>query len=566
MKFPLAIFTITSLVVVSLLSACNTQVTTSAYSLKSGGHMPVSQQGLTVKHADLTFDIKPEQTIIAGIATLTLITDKPRDSFSVDLDRVFNVSAVAVNGETLSSEQYSNPEGMLLINQAVSDEFSVTITYQGQPRVPVRAPWDGGVMWETTPNGDHWIASAVQGEGCDLFWPCIDHPTTEPMQVDQHITVPKPLVAASNGVLVNVDEEEFTRTYHWQTKSMHNTYAIALNIAPYELLETKYQSLYGNTLDIQFYHLPETTDKAKILFSEIPTMINFFERMIGPYPFAQEKVGIAETPHLGMEHQTINAYGNEYKKNEFGYDQLMQHEFAHEWFGNQLTNDNWDHMWLHEGFGSYMQPLFAQYLHGDLAYKAQLNNQRKKILNRAPLVSNEIKEEEEVYETKTGPGGDIYTKGSLVLHTLRYLIGDDAFFKATKKLVYGRIDPKPGNFTPVFKNSADFVNIVNKVTGKDLSWFFDVYLYQAELPKLVVNRTDDKITLQWQIENNKPFYMPVEIQINGKVTTLDLATPVTLTINKMDVVILDPNSKILKYDQHIVDYQNFLKERKKVNK
>jgi aminopeptidase N len=381
------------------------------------------------------------------------------------------------------------------------------------------------------------------------------------MQVDQHITVPKPLVAASNGVLVNVDEEEFTRTYHWQTKSMHNTYAIALNIAPYELLETKYQSLYGNTLDIQFYHLPETTEKAKILFSEIPTMINFFERMIGPYPFAQEKVGIAETPHLGMEHQTINAYGNEYKKNEFGYDQLMQHEFAHEWFGNQLTNDNWDHMWLHEGFGSYMQPLFAQYLHGDLAYKAQLNNQRKKILNRAPLVSNEIKEEEEVYETKTGPGGDIYTKGSLVLHTLRYLIGDDAFFKATKKLVYGRIDPKPGNFTPVFKNSADFVNIVNKVTGKDLSWFFDVYLYQAELPKLVVNRTDDKITLQWQIENNKPFYMPVEIQINGKVTTLDLATPVTLTIDKMDVIIVDPNSKILKYDQHIVDYQNFINNR-----
>jgi aminopeptidase N len=267
-----------------------------------------------------------------------------------------------------------------------------------------------------------------------------------------------------------------------------------------------------------------------------------------------------------MEHQTINAYGNEYKKNEFGYDQLMQHEFAHEWFGNQLTNDNWDHMWLHEGFGSYMQPLFAQYLHGDLAYKAQLNNQRKKILNRAPLVSNEIKEEEEVYETKTGPGGDIYTKGSLVLHTLRYLIGDDAFFKATKKLVYGRIDPKPGNFAPILKNSADFVSIVNDITGQDLNWFFDVYLYQAELPKLVVNRTDDKITLQWQIENNKPFYMPVEIQINGKVTTLDLATPVTLAINKMDVVIVDPNSKILKYDQHIVDYQNFLKERKKVNK
>jgi aminopeptidase N len=282
--------------------------------------------------------------------------------------------------------------------------------------------------------------------------------------------------------------------------------------------------------------------------------------MIGPYPFGQEKVGIAETPHLGMEHQTINAYGNEYKKDQFGYDWLMQHEFAHEWFGNQLTNDDWDHMWLHEGFGSYMQPLFAQYLHGDLAYKANLAKQRTGIVSKSPLVSNQVREVEQVYQHDTGPGGDIYTKGSWVLHTLRYLIGDDAFFKATKQLVYGTTDPQPGNFTPVFKNSADFVNIVNTITGKDMSWFFDVYLYQADLPKLVVDRKDDAITVQWEIENNKPFHMPVELSINGKITTLDLTKPVTLAINKMDVVILDPNSKILKYDQHIVDFQNFRKE------
>ena len=554
MKFPFGI-----LIIASLLSACNhTQETTSAYSLKSGGEMPSSQQGLNVKHADLGFTIKPDQQIIDGVTTLTLMTTTPRKSFSVDLDRVFHISEVLVNGQILAPE--SNPDGRLLGKQAVSGEFTVTIKYNGQPRVPVRAPWDGGLMWEKTPNGADWIATAVQGEGCDLFWPCIDHPSGEPTKVDLHINVPKPLVAASNGVLLNVTDEGATRTYHWQTKSLHNTYGIALNIAPYELLETKFTSVYGNTLDIQFFHLPERTEKAKILFAEIPEMINFFERMIGPYPFGQEKVGIAETPHLGMEHQTINAYGNEYKKDQFGYDWLMQHEFAHEWFGNQLTNDDWDHMWLHEGFGSYMQPLFAQYLHGDLAYKANLAKQRTGIVSKSPLVSNQVREVEQVYQHDTGPGGDIYTKGSWVLHTLRYLIGDDAFFKATKQLVYGTTDPQPGNFTPVFKNSADFVNIVNTITGKDMSWFFDVYLYQADLPKLVVDRKDDAITVQWEIENNKPFHMPVELSINGKITTLDLTKPVTLAINKMDVVILDPNSKILKYDQHIVDFQNFRKE------
>ena len=230
MKFPFGI-----LIIASLLSACNhTQETTSAYSLKSGGEMPSSQQGLNVKHADLGFTIKPDQQIIDGVTTLTLMTTTPRKSFSVDLDRVFHISEVLVNGQVLAPELYSNPDGMLLVKQAVSGEFTVTIKYNGQPRVPVRAPWDGGLMWEKTPNGADWIATAVQGEGCDLFWPCIDHPSGEPTKVDLHINVPKPLVAASNGVLLNVTDEGATRTYHWQTKSLHNTYGIALNIAPYE--------------------------------------------------------------------------------------------------------------------------------------------------------------------------------------------------------------------------------------------------------------------------------------------------------------------------------------------
>jgi aminopeptidase N len=544
-----------------LLSGCShtrlATITTSKYSLKSGGLMPISQQGLVVKHAELGFNIKPSQKSLEGEATLTLITATPREVFSVDLDRVFTISEVRVNDMTLDPTQYSNPEGMLLVKQSVSGEFTLTIKYSGQPRIPLNAPWDDGLMWETTPSGEPWIATTVQGGGCDIFWPCIDHPTAEPAKVDLLITVPKPLVAASNGVLINVRDKGDSRTYHWQTKSMHNTYGIALNIAPYEVLKAKFSSIYGNTLDIQFYHLPERTEQAKILFAEIPIVLNFFERMIGPYPFGEEKVGFAETPHLGMEHQTINAYGYGYKKDRYGFDWLLHHEIAHEWFGNQMTNDNWDHIWLHEAFGSYVQPLFAQYLHGDVAYKSYLAEHRNNIINKLPLVSNQVMAMEEVYSKGTGPGPDIYFKGSWVLHTLRYLIGDKAFFSATKELVYGTSDPQPGNFEPLFRNTADFMSIVNKVTGKDMSWFFDVYIYQSELPKLVVDRGDDSISIAWQIENNKPFPMPVDIQINGVTSTLDLTDSIVLPVNNKDVIIVDPASKILKYDQHIVDYRAF---------
>ena len=549
---------IAAAVAITSLSACSSTESSdvvkatesTAYSLKSGGQVAPLQQGLTVEHADLTFAFDFDNKILMGTTTLTLKGEGSRSAFSVDLDSVFSVNSVAVNGESLAASQYRNVGGELQITPSseVALPLTVTISYEGQPRIPVRAPWDGGVMWEKTPEGANWLATAVQGEGCDLFWPCIDQPHGEPNQTDLHIQVPKPLVAASNGVLVDVTDNGDTRTYHWQTRSAHNTYGIALNIAPYEKLETTYSSIYGNTYPIVYYHLPGNEQQAKILFDEIPTMLTFFERMIGPYPFGNEKVGVAQTPHLGMEHQTINAYGNEYKKDEFGFDWLLQHEFAHEYFGNQVTNDNWDHMWIHEGLGSYMQPLFAQYLSGDVAYMTYLNNQRKGLINTHPIVSNKLMEVEQVYERGVGPALDIYYKGSWIMHTLRNLIGDDAFFSAVRELVYGTDQPKPGNFTTIYRNTQDFIEIVNRRTGKDLSWFFDVYLYQPKLPKLVETRTEDSVTFSWNTPQNLPFPMPLEVSVNGEVQVLDITSPNTITVTPFDVVIADPNSKVLRYE------------------
>ena len=545
-------------VAITSLSACSSTESSDVvkatestpYSLKSGGQVAPLQQGLTVEHADLTFAFDFDNKILMGTTTLTLKGEGSRSAFSVDLDSVFSVNSVAVNGEALAASQYRNVGGELQITPSseVALPLTVTISYEGQPRIPVRAPWDGGVMWEKTPEGANWLATAVQGEGCDLFWPCIDQPRGEPNQTDLHIQVPKPLVAASNGALVDVTDNGDTRTYHWQTRSAHNTYGIALNIAPYEKLETTYSSIYGNTYPIVYYHLPGNEQQAKVLFDEIPTMLTFFERMIGPYPFGNEKVGVAQTPHLGMEHQTINAYGNEYKKDEFGFDWLLQHEFAHEYFGNQVTNDNWDHMWIHEGLGSYMQPLFAQYLSGDVAYMTYLNNQRKGLINTHPIVSNKLMEVEQVYERGVGPALDIYYKGSWIMHTLRNLIGDDAFFSAVRELVYGTDQPKPGNFTTIYRNTQDFIEIVNRRTGKDLSWFFDVYLYQPKLPKLVETRTEDSVTFSWNSPQNLPFPMPLEVSVNGEVQVLDITSPKTITVTPFDVVIADPNSKVLRYE------------------
>ena len=107
-------------------------------------------------------------------------------------------------------------------------------------------------------------------------------------------------------------------------------------------------------------------------------------------------------------------------------------------------------------------------------------------------------------------------------HTLRKLIGDDDFFKSIRILVYGRPDPKPGNFTPQFGTTEGFLKIVNDVTGKDYKWFFDVYFYRAALPKVIATRDKGLLRVRWQTPDNLPFPMPLELRVDGKVVTLPM--------------------------------------------
>ncbi|HWJ94834.1 MAG TPA: M1 family metallopeptidase, partial [Telluria sp.] len=405
----------------ALLAGCASTPPITEFTKGSGAELAPEQKAVVFEKADLALRIEPASRSIAGDATLTFTATAALARVVLDLDRNLAVSLVEVNGRKLEPAAYRNPEGRLSIDlpqpAASGEQLAVRVVYRGKPHVAKRAPWDGGFVWSQTPDGQPWVASAVQGEGCDLFWPCIDHPTGKPKLVDEHLTVPAPLVAAGNGIALGVDESEGWRTYHWRIKTP-STYGIAINVAPYKLLSGEYKSRYGNTIPLRLYYLPQSEQQARELFKEFAPMLDFFESTIGPYPFGDEKMGVVETPHKGMEHQTINAYGNKYAKTPYGYDELLQHEFAHEWFGNQLTNRNWDDMWLHEGLGSYMQPLYMQYLRGEQEYFASLMQQRAGIANKAPVVSGKPKLEEDVYDQKRGgPGGDIYAKGSLVLHT-----------------------------------------------------------------------------------------------------------------------------------------------------
>jgi aminopeptidase N len=552
----------------AVLAGCaTTQLPPTDFTSNSGSPRAPEQLAVTFEKVDLALRVDPATKSIRGDAALTFLLKEPLTRIAVELDRNLPVDSASVDGVTLAPAAISNPDGRLYLTLPTplqaGARTTVRIQYHGVPHVAKHAPWDGAFTWSQTKDGQPWIATTVEGEGCDMFWPCIDHPMGKPQLIDLHITVPSPLVVAGNGVATGMEEKDGWRTYNWRAKNP-STYGVALNIGPYEMLSGDYASRFGNTIPLRMWYLKGHDEDAKGLFAEFTPMLDFFEYRVGPYPFGDEKMGVVETPHLGMEHQTINAYGNGYAKSAYGYDWLLHHELSHEWFGNQMTNADWDDMWLHEGFGSYMQPLYLESLRGERDFQAELFNFRKSLSNKAPVVSGKTQRIEDIYEeARGGPGNDIYTKGALILHTLRNLIGDDAFFTATRRMVYGTATPTPGNFQPRWSSTKEFVQFSNEASGRDLNWFFDAYLYHAALPELVEERSGDKLTLRWKLKDGGAFPMPIEVRVNERIEKLPMTDGVgVVTVPAHAMVTIDPMSRVLR-QQPWIDAWKAADEKKK---
>jgi aminopeptidase N len=527
---------------------------------RSGLALTAAQQATDLSHLFLSITLDPASRSLSGEARYRITARSALTEVQFDLDPRFAISRVSLDGRPVPASAWSNDGGLLTIDLpaplAAGRGAEVTIAYAGMPFVAPKAPWEGGIVWSRTADGQPWIATAVEGEGCDLFWPCIDNPAKRVAVLDLAVKVPEPLVEAGNGTLVGVEHDHGWATWRWRAR-YPQSYGVTLQVAPYAVMEKAYPSRFGNTIRLRFWYLPGHEAGARRLLGELASYLDFFERAIGPYPWGDEKAGIAETPHEGMEHQTVNAYGNGFKLSPEGFDWLMNHEFAHEWFANQETGRTAGEMWLHEGFGMYMQPLYLRWKDGDFLYGETLWNYRKKIHARVPLVPAPGAPDPGYMDEQSGWGEDIYYKGAWVLHTLREQIGDAAFDKTLRLLVYGRDDPQPGHFKPLLRTSKDYERIVEQVTGRNWRWFFDTYLHQGPLPRLETRRVGKTLRLSWQTGAKEPFALPVEVEVGGKLLKVAMSGGKgSVRLPAADAhVVIDPHARVLRYDAAIAAWQ-----------
>jgi aminopeptidase N len=328
--------------------------------------------------------------------------------------------------------------------------------------------------------------------------------------------VPSHLVVAGPGLLVTVAKKKNKATYHWKTNYTISNYCILFNIGKYKVVKDELTTISGNKVPIEFYVLEVDSMHAKKVIETRKRDTKILEKYFGEYPWAKEKIGIAEVPNSGMEHQTMITFDNKFSYKTIGgqeYSANLFHEYAHEWFANKVTNKDWGHMWLQEGISTYAEALAMFELGGEAAYDEIIAGHRRNSKNKKAVVpAGDGITEEEVYS-----GGDIYGKGSFFMHSLRYLVGDQLFFPTLKKLA-----TSPEYTYDNFITTEDIEKLFSTASGKDLKPFFDFYLRTTNVLDISIKEVGFQ---KFQIKVNNWFMtLPFEITANGKTTRTNISS------------------------------------------
>lgn len=511
-------------------------LTASAQTLTSGGKLKPEQAIMDIRHYTIDLGVDFNQRSIEGNTTIDFILSKPTNVLLFDLLDSLNVHNVLVNGMKEPFDYKNNLITIHLDKNLAKGHASVKVFYGGKPHVAKRPPWDDGFTWTKDSTGHQWMAITAEGTGGKLYFPCKDHPSDEPNEgVDLIITVPKDLVVAGPGLLQGVTKLGETATYHWKTNYTINNYSILFNVGDYKVFSRPFTTCNGTKTTVQFYVLKEHADKAEHFLDVFEKTIHEQEKYFGEYPFAKEKIAMVETPHLGMEHQTMVAYGNKFRYVKIGgedYDWLMHHEFGHEWWGNKVTAKDWADYWIHEGICSFGDALYTREFEGEAAYNKIFQHSIFGIENKLPVVQHPDMDEEAAYIN------DIYTKGAFFMHTLRYVIGDSVFFPALKKFV-----TSPQYTYDNLVNTDDVEQFFTKEAGRNLKPLFDLYLRTTDKLQVHVQaKPGNKYIVQLQ---NIDIPLPLDVVTDNEVKHI-LADSKGVSINSKIVPVIDPEMFYIK--------------------
>ncbi len=462
---------------------------------------------VTYYHLDLVID-----TASRSVAGSVLIQFKVVDDFDrmqIDLFDNLKIEKILFKNKPASFTREFNAVFIQLpekLKKNANEE--ITVYYSGSPVIAKNPPWNGGFTWTRDQSGNLWIAVTCQGFGASCWWPNKDHQSDEPDSMMISITVPKGLEDVSNGRLRKRTDVKNGTRFDWAVAAPINNYCVTFNVGKFSHFGDTYKSADGSLLTCDYYVMPYNLEKAKKQFKQVQTMLAAFEKYFGKYPFYRDGYKLIESPHLGMEHQTAVAYGNQFLQGYKGFssspegvmfDFIIIHESAHEWWGNSVTSKDLADMWIHESFGAYAEALYVESRWGYEAGQRYQNSKKQQIGNKKPILGE--------YNVNHEGSGDMYPKGSMMLNTLRHVIHNDSLWFEILRGIQDKY-----KYQTV--TTEDLIQFVNSKTGSDYKYLFDQYLRYPKIPVLFLflnqRGTDLQVDYRWQADV-KTFHMPVRV-------------------------------------------------------
>jgi aminopeptidase N len=411
------------------------------------------------------------------------------DRVDLDAEEIVVEGVRGVTGEALSFLQADTSLVVTLPGPlAFGDTAELVVAYRG------RGSRSGFFFDDAAEEHPRMVSTDSWPDEAHHWIPLYDYPNDRATH-ELIVTVPAGNKVLSNGRLVGVTEDETagTSTWHWSQELPHATYLFMLAIGPFSVLE---DSL--GALPIHYWVYPGAEEDAAWIFAKTPRMIAFYEELFDyPYPWA--KYDQVTTPHVGggAEATSATILGQDVihdrrAEQDFSWERIIAHEIAHQWWGNLVTLREWSHTWLNESFGTFTDYLWTRHEKGEDEGAWDLLGKKNQYLTEArtryirPIVFPRYDRPHDNFDAHT------YPKGAVILHQLRQILGDEAFFRTLSAFLHEHA------FQPV--DTHDFTKTVKTVTGRNLDWFFDQYVFRPGHPVFEIRSSWDGAAGEVRVE------------------------------------------------------------------
>jgi aminopeptidase N len=431
-----------------------------------------------IQHIALVLDVDPGKRTVSGTATLRAMVIAP-DTKVVELDAVeLTIDKVSAGGKT-AEFRYDGKRLRVELPGALAAgaELTLAVDYKGAPRRGLYfiSPDEG------YPRKPVQVWTQGQDEDSRYWFPCFDAPS-EKATSEVTVSVPSNMFALSNGTLVSDKTSGGKRTLHWRLDVPHSCYLVTLAVGDFGTVETKWRDT-----PVVYYVERGREEAAERTLARTPQMLELFSQKFGvPYPYPRyAQVFVADFIFGGMENTSATTLTDTVLMDEraaidYDIDALVAHELAHQWFGDLVTCRDWGEGWLNEGFATYSEYIWREHHEGRDAADLELEEWAEQYFGedagryRRTIATKLYDEPIDIFDHH------LYEKGGRVLHMLRNVLGDDAFYKTLAHYL--------GKHRHGLVESRDLARAVEDATGKVLDWFFSQWVIDgAGHPELDIN-------------------------------------------------------------------------------